>query len=135
MARCGLPSLLPLLLGGFYLCYLLLGAVIVSLIEQPQERRLREEMRLLKSQFLNLSSCLVQSDLERFLAKVLVADRYGVSVLSNASSKTNWDFASSFFFASTLITTVGESREMFDFIYRCIQSFEMLSKKRVFNIR
>ncbi|GCB78551.1 hypothetical protein scyTo_0019428 [Scyliorhinus torazame] len=64
-------------------------------------------MRLLKSQLLNLSSCLAQSDLERFLEKVLVADRYGVSVLSNASSKTNWDFASSFFFASTLITTVG----------------------------
>ncbi|XP_078097903.1 potassium channel subfamily K member 6-like [Mustelus asterias] len=105
MARCGCPWLL---LAAFYLCYLLLGAVIVSLIEQPHERRLRAEMRLLKSQLLNSSrSCLAEPELEHFLERVLEADRYGVSILSNASHKINWDFASSFFFASTLITTVG----------------------------
>ncbi|XP_041035308.1 potassium channel subfamily K member 6-like [Carcharodon carcharias] len=107
MARCGQPWLLPPLLALFYLCYLLLGAAIVSLIEQPHERRLREEMRLLKSRLLNSSSCLAESDLERFLERALAADRYGASALNNTSHTTNWDFASAFFFTSTLITTVG----------------------------
>ncbi|XP_067883910.1 potassium channel subfamily K member 6 [Heterodontus francisci] len=102
---CG-PMLLPLLVA-FYLCYLLLGAVIVSLVERPHERRLREELRDLKSRLLNTSSCLAEADLEHFLERALTADRYGVSILNNTSHKTNWDFPSAFFFASTLITTVG----------------------------
>ncbi|XP_067830989.1 potassium channel subfamily K member 6 [Heptranchias perlo] len=107
MAGIGCSTLLLPLLFLFYLCYLLLGALIVSLVEQPHERRLREDLRLLKSRLLNSSSCLAESDLERFLERVLTADRYGVSILSNTSHNTNWDFPSAFFFASTLITTVG----------------------------
>uniref|UniRef100_UPI00398ED286 potassium channel subfamily K member 6 n=1 Tax=Pristiophorus japonicus TaxID=55135 RepID=UPI00398ED286 len=107
MAWIASPSFLFLLLALFYLCYLLLGALIVSLVEGPHERRLREELSLLKSRLLNSSSCLAEPDLESFLERVLTADRYGVSILSNASHNTNWDFASAFFFASTLITTVG----------------------------
>ncbi|KAK1150776.1 potassium channel subfamily K member 6-like [Acipenser oxyrinchus oxyrinchus] len=90
----------------FYLLYLILGAVIFSIIEGPEEIRLKDELRILKANFLN-HSCVNSSSLEKFLEQVLTASKYGVSVLSNASVNTNWDFASSLFFASTLVTTVG----------------------------
>ncbi|XP_067412675.1 potassium channel subfamily K member 6 [Emydura macquarii macquarii] len=104
MNRCALLGLF--LLG--YLGYLLLGALIVSSIERPYESRLRAELRKLKADFLRASPCLNDSALERFLERVLSANRYGVSVLRNGSAgASNWDFASSFFFSSTLVTTVG----------------------------
>ncbi|RXM35297.1 Potassium channel subfamily K member 1 [Acipenser ruthenus] len=89
----------------FYLIYLILGAVIFSIIEGPEEIRLKDELRILKANFLN-HSCVNSSSLETFLEQVLTASKYGVSVLNNASVNTNWDFASSLFFASTLVTTV-----------------------------
>ncbi|XP_020390507.1 potassium channel subfamily K member 6 [Rhincodon typus] len=101
MAKCGF-----LWVSLFYLCYLLLGAVVVSLIEQPYERSLREKLRSLKLGLLNGNPCLAEPDLERFLVRALEARRYGVSVFGN-TSHTNWDFASAFFFAGTLVTTVG----------------------------
>ncbi|XP_060712135.1 potassium channel subfamily K member 1-like [Hemiscyllium ocellatum] len=101
MAKCGC-----LWIVLFYLSYLLLGAVIVSLIERPYERSLRNQLRSLKSGLLNDTPCLAESDLDDFLERALEAHRYGVSVLTN-SSQTNWDFASAFFFVSTLVTTVG----------------------------
>ncbi|MBN3307480.1 potassium channel subfamily K member 6 [Amia ocellicauda] len=90
----------------FYVTFLFLGALIFSAIERPEETRLRSELRALKEHFLN-QSCVNETSLEIFLEKVLKANKYGVSVLQNSSLKTNWDFASSLFFASTLVTTVG----------------------------
>ncbi|XP_041092334.1 LOW QUALITY PROTEIN: potassium channel subfamily K member 6-like [Polyodon spathula] len=99
-------GILVFLFFVFYLTYLFLGAAIFSSIERPEEIRLRGELRILKANFLN-RSCVDSSSLETFLEHVLTASKYGVSVLNNASVNTNWDFASSLFFASTLLTTVG----------------------------
>ena len=99
-----------LLLTGFilfYVIYLLFGALVFSSIERPMEDRMRTELEVLKQEFLNLS-CISDAALERFLLKVLAANKYGVSVLRNASTTSNWDLASSMFFANTLVTTVGE---------------------------
>ncbi|KAG8143741.1 putative Potassium channel subfamily K member protein [Naja naja] len=91
-----------------YAGYLLLGALIISAVERPYESRLRAELRELKSDFLRSSPCLSEARLERFLGAVLSADRHSAALLHNDSAATsNWDFASAFFFASTLITTVG----------------------------
>ncbi|KAM4608079.1 potassium channel subfamily K member 6-like [Discoglossus pictus] len=98
--------LLTLLLVG-YVIYLLLGALIVSTIEKPYESTLRDELKHFKEIFLTSSPCVSESRLEVFLEKVISANKFGVSVLSNASNESNWDMASSFFFASTLLTTVG----------------------------
>ncbi|XP_075463118.1 potassium channel subfamily K member 6 [Ascaphus truei] len=98
--------LLTLLLVG-YLIYLFLGALVVSTIESPYEGTLRDELRQLKQHFLQDSPCVNESGLEAFLEKVLNANKFGVSVLSNSSNDSNWDLASSFFFSSTLVTTVG----------------------------
>ncbi|XP_066540541.1 potassium channel subfamily K member 6 [Hoplias malabaricus] len=98
-----------LLLGGLllsYIVYLLLGALIFSAIERPVEESLHLELNTLKDEILQLS-CVNASTLDDFLEKVLKANKYGVSVLRNASFVSNWDFASSLFFANTLVTTVG----------------------------
>ncbi|XP_029922209.1 potassium channel subfamily K member 6 [Myripristis murdjan] len=98
-----------LLLTGFilfYVIYLLLGALVFSSIERPVEDRLKSDMEALKQGFLN-QSCVNATALEQFLRKVLTANKYGVSVLRNSSTSSNWDLASSMFFANTLVTTVG----------------------------
>ncbi|XP_032367967.1 potassium channel subfamily K member 6 [Etheostoma spectabile] len=98
-----------LLLTGFilfYVIYLLFGALMFSSIERPVEDKLRQEMEVLKQEFLN-QSCVNSTSLERFLLKVLTANKYGVSVLANNSVTSNWDLTSSMFFANTLVTTVG----------------------------
>ncbi|XP_042342196.1 potassium channel subfamily K member 6 [Plectropomus leopardus] len=98
-----------LLLTGFilfYVIYLLFGALVFSSIERPVEDKLRHDMEALKQEFLN-QSCVNSASLEHFLAKVLKANKYGVSVLRNVSFTSNWDLASSMFFANTLVTTVG----------------------------
>ncbi|KAM6933141.1 potassium channel subfamily K member 6 [Xenentodon cancila] len=98
-----------LLLTGFvlfYIIYLLFGALVFSSIERPREEELRRDMEVLKEEFLN-QSCVNAASLDRFLLKVLKANKYGVSVLRNSSAPSNWDLASSMFFANTLVTTVG----------------------------
>ncbi|XP_056393604.1 potassium channel subfamily K member 6 isoform X2 [Hyla sarda] len=97
---------LTLLIVG-YLAYLFLGALVVSTIESPYEQSLRQELKRLKQTFLNNSPCVNDSGLEAFLEKVISANRFGVSVLYNSSNESRWDFASSLFFSSTLVTTVG----------------------------
>lgn len=99
-----------LLLTGFilfYIIYLLFGALVFSSIERPVEDKLRQDMEALKQEFLN-QSCVNAASLERFLVKVLTANKYGVSVLRNSTVQaSSWDLASSMFFANTLVTTVG----------------------------
>lgn len=98
-----------LLLTGFivfYIIYLLFGALVFSSIERPVEEKLRHDMEVLKQEFLN-QSCVNSASLEHFLVKVLTANKYGVSVLRNSTVPSNWDLASSMFFANTLVTTIG----------------------------
>ncbi|KAJ7303857.1 hypothetical protein JRQ81_011365 [Phrynocephalus forsythii] len=112
MRRCAVLAFLALAYAG----YLLLGALVISAVERPYESRLRAELRALKAAFLRQSPCLPEEALERFLGAVLSANRHGVALLlrngsssaaAAAAAPSNWDFASAFFFSSTLITTVG----------------------------
>lgn len=91
-----------------YLLYLVFGAVVFSSVELPYEDLLRQELGKLKQRFLEEHSCLSEQQLEQFLMRVLEASNYGVSVLSNASGNWNWDFTSSLFFASTVLSTTGK---------------------------
>ncbi|XP_052426078.1 potassium channel subfamily K member 1 [Carassius gibelio] len=90
-----------------YVLYLIFGTLVFSAVELPYEEQLREELRTVKQQFLNDNECMSEEKLEEFLTRALEASNYGVSVLNNATDNWNWDFTSSLFFASTVLTTTG----------------------------
>ncbi|TWW53537.1 Potassium channel subfamily K member 1 [Takifugu flavidus] len=89
-----------------YTVYLLLGAWIFSAIELPYEEELRRELIAAREDFLSNHTCVSDARLEELLARALEASNYGVSVLRNDSTH-NWDFVSSLFFTSTVLTTTG----------------------------
>ena len=99
----------------FYVTYLMLGALVFSSIERPVEEQLKLDIETLRQEFLN-QSCINDSSLDIFLVKVLEANKYGVSILRNSSLDSNWDLASSLFFANTLVTTVGKPFIIFCFL-------------------
>lgn len=90
-----------------YVLYLLLGAWVFSAIELPYEQELRRELVAVRRDFLGNNSCVSDARLEELLARALQASNYGVSVLRNDTNR-NWDFMSSLFFSSTVLTTTGE---------------------------
>ncbi|XP_053317171.1 potassium channel subfamily K member 1 [Spea bombifrons] len=90
-----------------YLLFLVLGAVVFSAVEQPYEDRLRRDLYELKRLFLEENQCLSEEKLEGLLARTLDASNYGVPVNDNAPDSWNWDFTSSLFFVSTVLTTTG----------------------------
>ncbi|CAI9597145.1 unnamed protein product [Staurois parvus] len=90
-----------------YILYLVFGALIFSSVELPYEDLKRKELEEVKRSFLSENQCLSEEQLEVFLERVLEASNYGVSILNNASGNWNWDFMSSLFFASTVLSTTG----------------------------
>ncbi|XP_071380074.1 potassium channel subfamily K member 1-like [Centroberyx affinis] len=94
-----------LLLVG-YVLYLVVGAGIFSAVELPYEQRLRQELKSARQEFLKDNACVSDARLEELLARALEASNYGVSVLGN-HTEANWDFVSSLFFTSTVLTTTG----------------------------
>ncbi|KAF3704275.1 Potassium channel subfamily K member 1 [Channa argus] len=89
-----------------YIVYLLIGAGLFSAIELPYEHELRQEVKALRQDFLSNNTCVSDERLEELLARALEANNYGVSVLDNDTER-NWDFVSSLFFTSTVLTTTG----------------------------
>ncbi|XP_063095012.1 potassium channel subfamily K member 16 isoform X2 [Cavia porcellus] len=107
MPRAGLCGgrVLPLLLA--YICYLLLGATVFWLLEKPAETESRDQFQLEKLHFLGNYTCLDRWALEQFLQVILEAWVKGVNPQGNSTNPSNWDFGSSFFFAGTVVTTIG----------------------------
>lgn len=95
-----------------YILYLAVGAGIFSAIELPYEGELRRELKEARRDFLGNNTCVSDARLEELLARALEASNYGVSVLDNETSR-NWDFVSSLFFTSTVLTTTGELQQVF----------------------
>lgn len=92
-----------------YIVYLVVGAWVFSALELPYEQELRKELVAARQDFLSNNTCVSDARLEELLARALEASNYGVSVLHNDSNQ-NWDFVSSLFFSSTVLTTTGETR-------------------------
>ncbi|XP_004424238.1 PREDICTED: potassium channel subfamily K member 16 isoform X1 [Ceratotherium simum simum] len=98
-------GLLPLLLA--YVCYLLLGATIFQALEKQAEAQSRGQFQFEKLRFLENYTCLDQRALEEFVQVIMEAWVKGVNPKGNSTNPSNWDFGSSFFFAGTVVTTIG----------------------------
>ncbi|KAM9777964.1 potassium channel, subfamily K, member 16-like [Neosynchiropus ocellatus] len=87
--------------------YLLLGATIFQLLEREAESNNRNHFQLEKLNFLANYTCLDGPALEKFVEVILDAWESGVNPSGNSTNPSNWDFSSSFFFAGTVVTTIG----------------------------
>uniref|UniRef100_A0A665UYD9 Potassium two pore domain channel subfamily K member 16 n=1 Tax=Echeneis naucrates TaxID=173247 RepID=A0A665UYD9_ECHNA len=85
--------------------YLLVGAIIFQILEREAESNSRNHFQLEKLNFLANYTCLDGPALEKFV--ILDAWEKGVNPSGNSTNPSNWDFSSSFFFAGTVVTTIG----------------------------
>ncbi|XP_051984483.1 potassium channel subfamily K member 1-like [Xyrauchen texanus] len=90
-----------------YCLYIIVGAAVLMILEQPEVNLLVEEVRDLKARFLADNPCVDESRLDRLLLKVIEASKRGVAALKSDSDECNFDFTSSLFFATTFLTTTG----------------------------
>ncbi|XP_039712272.1 potassium channel subfamily K member 16 [Pteropus medius] len=105
LCSCWSGQVLPLLLA--YVCYLLLGATVFQLLEKQAESESRDQFQFEKLRFLENYTCLDQWALEQFVQVILEAWMKGVNPKGNSTNPSNWNFGSSFFFAGTVVTTIG----------------------------
>ncbi|KAF5891950.1 potassium channel subfamily K member 2, partial [Clarias magur] len=88
--------------------YLIMGATVFKALEQPHENSQKLAILNQKLQFLIDHPCVNSTELEELVKQVMSAIRAGVNPSGNSSNVTSlWDLSSSFFFAGTVITTIG----------------------------
>ncbi|KAI5094571.1 potassium channel subfamily K member 2 [Silurus meridionalis] len=88
--------------------YLIMGATVFKALEQPHENSQKLAILSQKLQFLIDHPCVNSTELEELVKQVTLAIRAGVNPSGNSSNVTSlWDLSSSFFFAGTVITTIG----------------------------
>ncbi|XP_071398747.1 potassium channel subfamily K member 2b [Centroberyx affinis] len=88
--------------------YLIVGATVFRALEQPHESSQKLAILAEKLDFLAVHACVNSSELEDLVKQVVSAIRAGVNPSGNSSNQTSlWDLSSSFFFAGTVITTIG----------------------------
>ncbi|XP_018590676.1 potassium channel subfamily K member 2-like [Scleropages formosus] len=88
--------------------YLIIGATVFKALEQPHESSQKEAILTEKLQFLARHVCVNSSELDNLVRQVVSAIRAGVNPSGTPSNQTSlWDLSSSFFFAGTVITTIG----------------------------
>ncbi|XP_056383137.1 potassium channel subfamily K member 4 isoform X2 [Hyla sarda] len=96
-----------LALLGIVLGYLVTGAVVFQKLEQPFETQQQYLLMEHRRKFLEENICVQEEILDTF---VLVKDALGsgADIAANGTNATtNWDIGSCFFFAGTVITTIG----------------------------
>ncbi|XP_029352495.1 potassium channel subfamily K member 2 [Echeneis naucrates] len=88
--------------------YLIIGATVFRALEQPHESSQKLAILAEKLDFLAMHACVNSSELEALVKQVVSAVRAGVNPSGNSSNQMSlWDISSSFFFAGTVITTIG----------------------------
>ena len=100
-----------ILLAISYFCYLIFGSLIFLALEKGEEENLRIRMRNKLNDFLINNTCVDDADLSFLVNEVVHAYSSGIRFEEkNATSfgKHLWDFSNSLFFATTVITTIGE---------------------------
>uniref|UniRef100_A0A6I8SDS3 2P domain potassium channel Talk-1 n=1 Tax=Xenopus tropicalis TaxID=8364 RepID=A0A6I8SDS3_XENTR len=90
-----------------YFLYLFLGAMMFQILEKQAESNTRDQFQVAKLRFLQNYTCLDVNALEQFVQIIMEAWEKGLNPKGNATNPSNWDFSNSFFFAGTVITTIG----------------------------
>ncbi|XP_075043757.1 potassium channel subfamily K member 4 [Mixophyes fleayi] len=97
-----------LALFGIVLGYLVTGAVVFQMLEQPYEALQQSLLMKHRSKFLLENSCVQEDVLDNFVLEVKEALGSGADVAANGTNvTTHWDIGTCFFFAGTIITTIG----------------------------
>ncbi|CAG0885521.1 unnamed protein product [Cyprideis torosa] len=115
-----LPSSTPHTLFGFrrstffllifiivYVLSLCLISIALSTLESKTELQVKKRFAIARDKFLADHSTVEAEDLESFIKEVVNAQIHGVSVFGNLTTTENWSFGQSFFFAATVVTTIG----------------------------
>ncbi|XP_056333205.1 potassium channel subfamily K member 10b [Danio aesculapii] len=90
------------------LSYLVCGGLAFQALEQPFESIQKDSITQKKAQFLQKNPCVSPADLEVLIKHAVEAVSAGVSPIGDASyNSSQWDLGSAFFFAGTVITTIG----------------------------
>ncbi|XP_065119856.1 potassium channel subfamily K member 10a [Paramisgurnus dabryanus] len=88
--------------------YLVAGGLVFRALEQPFESNQKDTITLKKAAFLQKHPCVTPDELEELIKHSVDAVNAGVSPIGDTSyNSSHWDLGSSFFFAGTVITTIG----------------------------
>ncbi|XP_056337456.1 potassium channel subfamily K member 10a [Danio aesculapii] len=88
--------------------YLVAGGLVFRALEQHFERYQKDSITLKKAAFLLKHPCVTPEELEELIKHSVEAVNAGVSPIGDTSyNSSHWDLGSSFFFAGTVITTIG----------------------------
>uniref|UniRef100_G3P8Q4 Potassium channel, subfamily K, member 10b n=1 Tax=Gasterosteus aculeatus TaxID=69293 RepID=G3P8Q4_GASAC len=88
--------------------YLVCGGLVFRALEQPFESNQKNSITLEKALFLKTHLCVSPEELEALIKHAIDAVSAGVSPIGDTSfNSSHWDLGSAFFFAGTVITTIG----------------------------
>ncbi|XP_052001210.1 potassium channel subfamily K member 10-like [Xyrauchen texanus] len=88
--------------------YLVCGGLAFSALEQPFESNQKDNITQEKALFLQRNPCVSPAELEALIKYAVDAVSAGVSPIGDTSyNSSHWDLGSAFFFAGTVITTIG----------------------------
>ncbi|KAJ8411839.1 hypothetical protein AAFF_G00154770 [Aldrovandia affinis] len=88
--------------------YLVIGGLVFRALEQPSESSQKENITQEKAEFLQKHACVNATELDELIKHAVSAVSAGVSPIGQTSYNSSyWDLGSAFFFAGTLITTIG----------------------------
>ncbi|XP_031656706.1 potassium channel subfamily K member 10 isoform X2 [Oncorhynchus kisutch] len=88
--------------------YLVGGGLVFRALEQPFESNQKVTITAEKAAFLQKHPCVSPTELEALIKHSVDAVNAGVSPIGDTSyNSSHWDLGSAFFFAGTVITTIG----------------------------
>ncbi|XP_051908119.1 potassium channel subfamily K member 10a [Hippocampus zosterae] len=88
--------------------YLVAGGLVFQALEQPFENNQKITITAEKAAFLQKHPCVSPDELEALIKHSVVAVNAGVNPVGDTSyNSSHWDLGSAFFFAGTVITTIG----------------------------
>ncbi|KAL3052915.1 hypothetical protein OYC64_005441 [Pagothenia borchgrevinki] len=88
--------------------YLVVGGLVFRALEQPFENNQKITITAEKAAFLQKHQCVSPDELEALIKHSVEAVNAGVSPIGDTSyNSSHWDLGSAFFFAGTVITTIG----------------------------